>query len=42
MQHWIAEEQGGADRSTEVAARIMDPYRERIDADAPSASQCSR
>ncbi|HXH16022.1 MAG TPA: Na+/H+ antiporter [Sphingomonas sp.] len=31
VQHEIAEEKGEADRSTDVAARIMDQYRERID-----------
>lgn len=31
QQHQMAEEQGDADRSTDVAARIMDQYRERID-----------
>ncbi len=31
VQHEIAEEMGNADRSTEIAARIMDQYRERID-----------
>ncbi|WP_294352191.1 Na+/H+ antiporter [uncultured Sphingomonas sp.] len=31
VQHRMAEEHGDADRSTEIAARIMDQYRERID-----------
>jgi CPA1 family monovalent cation:H+ antiporter len=31
VQHQMAEESGEADRSTDVAARIMDQYRERID-----------
>ena len=31
VQHQMAEDQGDADRSTDVAARIMDQYRERID-----------
>ncbi|WP_019517615.1 Na+/H+ antiporter [Sphingomonas sp. Mn802worker] len=31
VQHQMAEEHGDADRSTEIAARIMDQYRERID-----------
>jgi CPA1 family monovalent cation:H+ antiporter len=31
VQHRLAEEQGDADRSTEVAARIMAQYRARID-----------
>ena len=30
-QHRMAEEYGDADRSTDIAARIMDQYRERID-----------
>jgi len=31
VQHQMAQEQGEADRSMDIAARIMDEYRERID-----------
>jgi Na+/H+ antiporter len=42
VQHRMAEEQGDADRSTEVAARIMDQYRERIDSIAGDADDRTR
>jgi CPA1 family monovalent cation:H+ antiporter len=42
VQHRMAEEQGEADRSTEVAARIMDQYRERIDSIAGDADDRTR